>query len=649
MTPCDHRAFLFLFPATVQSRTMYTHTRPRWTFYVLAAILLLASYLRIHDLNAQGMWGDEGWSIWLARGDTVRDLTMTMVVDHHGPVYSMMLRAWALVAGEPVVALRMLTVLFSISSIALLYRLGRELFNPAGGVWAALAFALMDKHVVLTQEVRDYPMVFFTMIGIAYFYVRWRRSPRGGNAFGFVLFSVFGLYLHYYCYMVNLAILAHAALTLRERARWRHFLALNALITVAFLPWTVIVVHQFVNTPVDAAVLTIHGMPFNKQTLEYLASESLGNPLALYGLLMLAGWVGPLLRQTPGPMARVPRDKRLSGALLAVLWFGIPIIITWALHSRYPLLTDRNISVILPAIALLVGFGITAFERFGAAWIVTLVVVNGLLVTSSYFVKHPWNRLAADVAANYADNEPVLEEVGGEHAALWYHLLLALPDQDIPAILNRLPEEATENVISLYDYRHRYKDLYLPHLKAVLDQTDGLWMAYWGDEAVNNDTLDLIEQEGFVRTGRMDYQHHGSPIYALRYDRLSSLEKTIARFGDSITLHKADWSAAGDGLNVRLWWQTDTPVGLDYSVSVFLLDTGGIVRSQHDGFPARGTAPTSSWTPGQFVFDGHTLDLADLPPGDYSIGVKLYTYWDGAILQTAGGEDYAILGTFTMR
>src|SRR5512138_1334229 len=165
-----------------------------WTFWAMLIVLLLAAYLRIHNLNQQGLWGDEGWSIWLARGDTPRDLTMTMVADHHGPIYSWLLRAWDLVAGNTVLALRMITVLFSIASIALLYRLGRELFSPAAGVLSALAFTLMDKHVVLTQEVRDYPMVYFMMIGIALFYVRWRRNPRGGNGFGFVAFTVFALY-----------------------------------------------------------------------------------------------------------------------------------------------------------------------------------------------------------------------------------------------------------------------------------------------------------------------------------------------------------------------------------------------------------------------------------------------------------------------
>lgn len=614
----------------------------------MIAILLLAAALRIHDLNAQGLWGDEGWSIWLARGDSLRDLTMTMVVDHHGPVFSALLRAWDVVAGWTVFALRYLTVLFSVASIALLYRLGRALFSPAAGVFAALAFTLMDKHVVLTQEVRDYPMVFFVMIAIAYFYVRWLRRPQGGSAFGFVLLSVTGLYLHYYCYMVNLAILAHGLLTLRDRGRLKHFFALNALVAVAFLPWVFVAIHQFINTPVDGAVLTIHGMPFNRATLEYLASESLGDPLALYGLLLLTGWLAPLAARPPGPMRDTARDRRLSGALLAVLWFGLPIIITAALHNRYPLLTDRNISVIMPAIALLVGHGMTAFEKFGRTWVIALVVVNGLLVTSSFYVKPPWRQMATDIAARHVDEEPVLVEVGGAHAALWYHLIQAIPGLSEDEIVALLPAEEPEPVVvSLYDYRKRYKELYMPAVKAILDRTPGLWVAYWGSETANNDTLDLIEAEGFVRTGRLAYAHHDSPIFAFRYDRAAIRDEAIATYGDLIALHKLDLPARarpGDTVPVRLWWSASAPPGVDYSVSVFLLDSSGALRAQHDSFPANGAAPTGGWAPGALVFDGHSLTLPEgLPPGEYAVGVKLYTYWDGVILP-AGRDDYAIAG-----
>ena len=538
----------------------YTHTQKRpggVHFWAAVAAVTLAAALRIYGLNDQGLWGDEGWSIWLARGDTLRDLTLTMVADHHGPVYSTLLRGWMLVAGPQVIALRWITVLFSVLSVALIARLGRALLNPTAGVGAALAFALMDKHVVLTQEVRDYPMVFFVMLLIAYFYIRWRQSPRGGWAFGFVAASVVGLYLHYYCYMVNLAIGLHALLTLRGRARWRHFAALNALIALAFAPWLPVVVHQFVGTPVDEVVLTTHGMPLTWDTVRYLAEESFGKPVALYGLLTLVGLGVPLLRRASGQLRALPLGRRRGAALLAGLWLAVPLAITFGLHSRYPLLTDRNISVIMPAIALAVGLGLTAFERPGRVFLVALITVNGLLVTSSYYVKPPWRQMAADIARLSVDDQPVLIDVEGAHAALWYHLLLALPE-DVAAVVNRLPAEAEadERAISLYDLRKRYRGAFIPRLQAILARTDGLWLAYWGDPAKKHDVFDTLETAGFVRTATRSYTHHGYPIYAYRYDRAETLAETQVAFQGGIGLQRVALEPRADGtFTVALWWR----------------------------------------------------------------------------------------------
>jgi len=624
----------------------------------MLAVLLLAAYIRIHNLNEQGIWGDEGWSIWLARGDSVRDLTMTMVVDHHGPVYSTLLRAWDLVAGGTILALRYITVLFSITSIALIYRLGRALFTPTAGVLAALAFTLMDKQVVLTQEVRDYPIIYFAMIGTAYFYVRWRCQPRGGNAFGFVAFSIFGLYLQYYCYMVNLALLAHALLTIRNRPQWKHFIAQNALIALAFLPWIGIVVHQFVNTPVDEEVLTtIHGLPFNRHTIEYLATESFGKPVALFGMLFLVGSVAPLIR-TPGPMSTLPRQNRISNVLLAVLWFAVPLLITFALHSQYPLLTDRNISVIMPAIALLVGFGLTAFDQFGMLFLALLITADGVLTTDAYFVKPPWRQMAADIRANYPPGEIVLVDVEGDHAALWYHLLLALPAQDRRAVINRLPAEDTHpTIVSLHDLRKRYQGDFTVELQKRIADTPGLWLGYWGDEAKKHDTFDILEASGFVRTATRAYAHHGYPIFAYRYDRVAALQDPLFHFGDSITLRRFAATSdhhPGDTAHVMLWWVAASPLPADYTVSVFLLDANGFplrnaagsLLVQHDAFPS---VPTSQWEPGSVIFDNHPLALPDtLPPGIYQVGLKLYDLAAGTILPV-DGQDYIISGKIQVK
>ena len=52
--------------------------------------------------------------------------------------------------------------------------------------------------------------------------------------------------------------------------------------------------------------------------------------------------------------------------------------------------------------------------------------------------------MAGDIAARYAAHDPILMDVEGEHAALWYELKLALPP------------DAEDQIVSLYDYRKRY-------------------------------------------------------------------------------------------------------------------------------------------------------------------------------------------------
>jgi hypothetical protein len=166
-----------------------------------------------------------------------------------------------------------------------------------------------------------------------------------------------------------------------------------------------------------------------------------------------------------------------------------------------------------------------------------------------------------------------------------------------------------------------------------------------------------------VRTATLNYQHHGFPIYAYRYDRLEALANPIAQFGDSITLRKITSNGPahpGDTAYALLWWSTDAPLTVDYTVSVFLLDAngnplfapGGGLLVQNDSFPQGGDSPSSGWTAdaSEFVFDAHPLHLPDtLPAGTYPIGVKLYTYWDGVVLPGPDGAAYQVVGSLVVK
>ncbi len=100
----------------------------------------------------------------------------------------------------------------------------------------------------------------------------------------------------------------------------------------------------------------------------------------------------------------------------------------------------------------------------------------------------------------------------------------------------------------------------------------------------------------------------------------------------------------GDKMPLTLYWQAITDGTASYAVFTHLLDGQNRVLAQHDGLPASGTEPTSSWVAGQTITDLHQLPLKpDLPPGDYVLEIGVYDPASGQRLKLPDGADRILL------
>ncbi len=94
----------------------------------------------------------------------------------------------------------------------------------------------------------------------------------------------------------------------------------------------------------------------------------------------------------------------------------------------------------------------------------------------------------------------------------------------------------------------------------------------------------------------------------------------------------------GGSMDVTLFWGASGPSLRAYTVFAQLLDAGGAIVAQADGWPAGGLWPTTCWAAGETVADARRLALPEaLPPGAYRLVVGLYDAATGARLATAGG------------
>lgn len=76
---------------------------------------------------------------------------------------------------------------------------------------------------------------------------------------------------------------------------------------------------------------------------------------------------------------------------------------------------------------------------------------------------------------------------------------------------------------------------------------------------------------------------------------------------------------------LTLYWRSLRPAATNYTVFVHAVGPDQVIRGQWDSVPARGTAPTSGWLPGEVVEDHFEVPLAkDAPPWKYDIFVGMY-------------------------
>lgn len=86
----------------------------------------------------------------------------------------------------------------------------------------------------------------------------------------------------------------------------------------------------------------------------------------------------------------------------------------------------------------------------------------------------------------------------------------------------------------------------------------------------------------------------------------------------------------GTQISVTLFWRALGPAGEDYTVFVHAVGPDGLTWGQSDAWPAGGTAPTTTWIPGEVLLDRHTLTLReDAPPGVYELYTGVYNARQG--------------------
>ena len=386
---------------------------PRQAPLLLAAIVGLGTILRVFGLGANSFGIDEAWSVAYARLPWGEFLNRVTTYEANMALYFLVLRGW-LVLGASEAVLRAFSVVASVATLPVVYRLGTRLFGARTGLIAAFLLAISPFHIFWSQAARGYTLgVLFAALSCWYFLdYLWRPTRR--TLFGYAVVSMLMVYTHFFGTLV-LAAQWMAAL-LRPRV-----VALDRIVAAVAVSVPFLLPLGFFWLTRDVGQIDWVNQPTLRDVVHAAASLAGGMPvLALSAGLTLTA-VGTVLRARP---VQAGAAEKWS-VLFLLMWLAVPALIALGVSVVKPLFVTRYLGVSLPPLVLLSALGVRQLP-WGVGRTAVLSVLVALTVGSLGRAYAPasedWRAVTRYVLTNAAPEEAVLFYAGNTRPAYEYYV-----------------------------------------------------------------------------------------------------------------------------------------------------------------------------------------------------------------------------------
>jgi Dolichyl-phosphate-mannose-protein mannosyltransferase len=644
----------------------------------LVLVLLLAWGMRLYHLGTMSVWWDESLS-WDRAIGTIPTILANLITiqttatrDLHPPLYFLLLHFVVLAAGTTEFALRFLSSVAGLLTIAALYPLARILFGARGriiGLLTVLFATLSPLYVWYSQEARPYGLVLLWSVLALYALLRWLKTKpatpralfsRWAIVFGVLLIAnLVTLYLAFVLlpfFAVTVWLLNGNAPTWRERIKTLPTLVAGLLLVLfvailIFLPRTGDVTSS---EEVPTAVIPLFIMlrdVWNSYVVGVTASLDQSGPLDAFLLVL---WL-------VGIFSTIRAKKR--DARLALFFLSYILVPTFAVqlgsYVRPLYLNSRHLILTSPAFYFGIALGVDALARrissFGQRTTPSSVVGrrSSVIFRPSSFVAGLVTILAAlPIIAgalfslnNLYDANPTFAK--DNHKA-WAEFLKERLRPDDYLIVDA-PQ--AEKIVGFYAPAGLQWES-LPHLGQTKD-----WQIFLDRQSVLNAYrnhgrvwfLELHEPVADPKFGINNLlRRYGDPTDITYFPAIASqivLTQFIYRgvaqpadvaiahptqilFGDHLNLLGYDAPASiepGSRGAVQLYWKLDKKSQNDISASLRVVDAQGKLWGQWDAPPIGNLFPISEWDAKTIYLDGHDFVVqAGTPPGNYFIELNVY-------------------------
>lgn len=631
---------------------------------LISLIIWFAFGLRLYQLDQQSVWWDEGHSIFVA-SQAIVDIPTLPAMDVHPPAYFILLHGWLMVAGKHVFALRYLSLIFSLLTIALLWRFAQliflrqskslDLFCYVPSILTTLLATISPMYIAYAQEVRSYAMLTCLALGstlMLWLIIRISTFTLS-HWVGYVVLTTACLYTHYFTIFLLFfqtliwlmwgfrPLVFNEGLGLKNRLLG--WLAGQAAIILLFLPQLRLASRQ----------ITDYANPnLLPPTLTYFLSQSwqaytVGltiQPdtawlmmLALAVVLLIA-WALLCLHQQ-------------FDALFLGTWWGIPLLAYFVVLQERPSFEPRYLMLITPAFFLTLGLGLSIpFNNFR---IRQATPMNAKKKQKKHGI----------ILYGFADASLIKQGIAGFSIGLLlltflvslhrYYTDVTFFKDDAAGVTAWLAQETTTNDIVYVDVPHPFH-YYAEYILAPTDYlfvdvhtaADRLnqealgrdhlyWVTWYGSDTDPRGIINVLAEKQGRYLGQKDFRGYQVQWFSLSNEPFGishNLVSIEAIFGDVFRLDGADYGLTHTehALWVTLHFSLLRDTTVDYKVSLRLRAADGQLMAQTD----RDLLNDRHFRTAAWPVDDSALNQAinvyllslptEMPSGVYQLEVVLY-------------------------
>ncbi len=603
----------------------------RIEWIALLGLILLAAALRFYRLQAQDIWGDEAFSIFLSQ----QPLSHVIAggADTHPPLYPVLLFVWLRLFGSTAFATRSLSVLIGTLAVPLIFVFAKRLVpdRPRVKWFAALLATVSPLLIYYSQETRMYELVAVLALASMYLMLRVTDQPSARTRGAYFIATLLAMYTHYSAFFVIAAQDIFALFHRRkDRAALLHWITLQVVLAIAYVPW-IIVQTSFLsgkaNSRFDEWDWRGIEMIFGKTFLSFSAGLTVDYPIiqiaTVVFLAIAALGVFALIKKFERGRERPAPSQSMW---LAPVYFIVPVIVAFVVNPVMPFFYERYVLVALPGFVITIALGLDyvaqqrALAAVGIAGVI--VIVSAYSQWNYYFndayAKGKYGHMMAYVSSHAQPGDALILNNPLQKPLYLYYAPRGIPAYFFPDG-SPLEDPSTRQQFARIAHSH-----------------SRLWLVMFGNPAEYDPTGYLERWLGAnaFKTFSQGFVDSNLSLYDMP-DATNVIHHSLnARLGNSIQLISYDLDhiqvAPGETLELTLQWQTSAPIAKNYKVFTHLIGmmnptTNSPVWAQMDSEPVGGSRPTTTWHVGETIDDRYGLLVpSNTPPGEYTLEVGMY-------------------------